>query len=133
MFEGETLLSILKDERFPSRSTFYRWLIDEKNQTLRDNYALAREGQLEYHEELCLEIADDARNDWMDKAISDGEMIRVLDHEHVQRSRLRVDTRKWIAARIKGGMASGKKDGEGGEKPPTPETIILRIMPKPDK
>ncbi len=44
----------------------------------------------------ALEIADDASGDWMvDK---DGK--KTLDHEHVQRSRLRVDTRKWAAGKL---------------------------------
>ncbi len=44
----------------------------------------------------ALEIADDASGDWaVDK---DGK--KTLDHEHVQRSRLRVDTRKWAAGKL---------------------------------
>jgi hypothetical protein len=42
-----------------------------------------------------LEIADDARNDWVER---NGE--RVTDNETVQRSRLRVESRKWAAAKL---------------------------------
>jgi hypothetical protein len=44
----------------------------------------------------ALEIADDAAGDWS----TDKDGKRVLDHEHVQRSRLRVDTRKWAAGKM---------------------------------
>ncbi len=44
----------------------------------------------------ALEIADDASGDWI--KTEDGK--KILDHEHVQRSRLRVDTRKWAAGKM---------------------------------
>ena len=42
-----------------------------------------------------LEIADDGTNDWINR---DGQ--RVCDHDHVSRSRLRVDTRKWVLSKM---------------------------------
>jgi hypothetical protein len=47
-----------------------------------------------------LEIADDGSNDWMDKEAKSGRLMRTLDHEHVQRSRLRVDARQWLMERF---------------------------------
>jgi hypothetical protein len=44
-------------------------------------------------------IADDASNDWMDVETKAGRIVRTFDHEHVQRSRLRIDTRTWLMAR----------------------------------
>ena len=41
-------------------------------------------------------IADDASGDYV--TTSDGK--RIVDHENIQRSRLRVDARKWAAARL---------------------------------
>src|SRR5258708_5808187 len=43
-----------------------------------------------------IEIADDASGDYV--TTSDGKPI--VDHENIQRSRLRVDARKWAAARL---------------------------------
>jgi hypothetical protein len=43
-----------------------------------------------------IEIADDASDDYV--TTSDGK--RIVDHENIQRSRLRVDARKWAAARL---------------------------------
>ena len=42
------------------------------------------------------EIADDVSGDWF----TDKDGKKGLDHEHVQRSRLRVDTRKWAAGKM---------------------------------
>jgi hypothetical protein len=42
------------------------------------------------------DISDDARNDY---AVDDNGN-RIVDHEHINRSRLRVDTRKWYASKV---------------------------------
>ncbi len=60
----------------------------------------------------ALEIADDASGDWaVDK---DGK--KTLDHENIQRSRLRVDTRKWAAGKLAPKRYGDKLQhtGEGG-------------------
>lgn len=46
-----------------------------------------------------LEIADDGTNDFVEKERPNGPKFLAFDGEHVQRSRLRVDTRKWILAK----------------------------------
>ncbi len=46
------------------------------------------------------DIADDGSNDYIEQEQKNGKIARVLDGEHVQRSRLRVDTRKWVLARM---------------------------------
>ena len=43
-----------------------------------------------------IEIADDASGDY----VTTSEGKRIVDHENIQRSRLRVDARKWAAARL---------------------------------
>ena len=55
-------------------------------------FARAREAQAENYADQIIEIADDTTRDWVDKQTASGT-VRVLDHEHVQRSRLRVDAR----------------------------------------
>ena len=51
-------------------------------------------------EDELLEIADDATNDWMEKRDRDGEAIGwMVNGEHIQRSRVRIDTRKWIMSK----------------------------------
>ena len=96
---GESMRHICEADEMPSRATVLRWLRD--HELFRREYAAARELQVDFYISELLEIADDGRNDWMEKLGRDGEITGVVSHhEHLQRSRLRVDTRKWIAARM---------------------------------
>lgn len=96
--EGESLRGICRDdEGMPSRATVFRWLASI--QPFRDQYTHAREAQADAMVEECLEIADNGTNDYVEKAVKSGTIV-VVDHDHIARSRLRVDTRKWWAARI---------------------------------
>ena len=48
-----------------------------------------------------LDIADDACNDWMERLGEDGQPIGYqLNGDHIQRSRLRIETRKWLATKL---------------------------------
>ncbi len=110
--EGETLRAICRDPVMPDKATILRWLADKKKAEFRDQYAHAREMQADALFDEALEIGDDASGDWMvDK---DGK--KTLDHEHVQRSRLRVDTRKWAAGKLAPKRYGDKLQhtGEGG-------------------
>lgn len=51
--------------------------------------------------EELLDIADDWTNDYEWKENDDGSEYMVLNSEHLQRSRLRVDTRKWLMSKMK--------------------------------
>ena len=94
--EGETLRSVCHDEKMPGKTTVLRWLGDEKNTDFRGQYAHAREMQADALFDEALEIADDVSGDWS----TDKDGKKVLDHENIQRSRLRVDTRKWAAGKM---------------------------------
>lgn len=64
-------------------------------------YAQAKLKQADLLAEEMLDIADDGTNDWMESFGDDGESIGYkLNGEHVQRSRLRIDTRKFLASKL---------------------------------
>ncbi len=94
--EGDTLRSICRDQSMPDKATVLRWLADKTKVDFRDQYAHARDMQADALFDEALEIADDVSGDWS----TDKDGKKVLDHEHVQRSRLRVDTRKWAAGKM---------------------------------
>jgi hypothetical protein len=75
-----------------------RWLAE--HQEFRDQYARAREAQADYWAEEIVEIADDGTNDYVDRQNKDGSTYETVNSEHINRSRLRVDTRKWLMARM---------------------------------
>jgi len=63
-------------------------------------YVRARDLGLDAMADEILEIADDSRGDWVQKVNKDGSVEWVFNHEHVQRSRLRCDTRKWYLSKL---------------------------------
>jgi hypothetical protein len=95
---GESLREICREEDMPSKTTVMRWLAEHRE--FRDQYASAREAQADYYAEEIIEIADDGSNDWMERKNGSGETYEVENHEVLNRSRLRVDTRKWLMARM---------------------------------
>ncbi|WP_142253172.1 terminase small subunit protein [Bradyrhizobium sp. UNPF46] len=98
--EGESIRTIVKDDNMPSASTIFRWLLDEDKKEFWEQYEKARNIQAELMFEELLEIADDGSNDYIERERQDGETYTVLDNEHIQRSRLRVDTRKWYLSKV---------------------------------
>lgn len=91
--DGESLRSICIDEGMPARSTIYKWAEDIPEFSVQ--YAHAREEQAHKLFYEVISIADDGSKDT--KTV-DG--LDVIDHEAIQRSRLRVDARKWAVSKI---------------------------------
>lgn len=97
--EGESLRSICRDDVMPDKATVLRWIA--RHDVFRDQYVRAKEQGAEALAEEMFEIADDGSNDWMEQLDSEGEAIGYkLNGEHVQRSKLRIDTRKWYLSKI---------------------------------
>jgi hypothetical protein len=46
-----------------------------------------------------LEIADDASKDRVERQDKDGNTYTAVDHDHIARARIRVDTRKWLLSK----------------------------------
>ncbi len=97
---GQGLKSICASDAMPTDRTVYRWLRMEDHAEFRQMYARAREDQQDHWADEIIEIADDATNDWMERETRSGETVTVVDSEHLNRSRLRVDTRKWLMAKL---------------------------------
>lgn len=79
---GKSLTSICKQDRFPSYSTVMNWLGDEKHKAFLEKYTRARDCQADYVGEEILEIADDSTLP-------------------VDERRIKIDTRKWYAGKMK--------------------------------
>lgn len=97
---GESLRAICRDAHMPPESTVRGWALDDV-EGFAAQYARARTIGLDVIAEELLEISDDGRNDWMEQHDKDGAAIGyTLNGEHVQRSKLRVDSRKWLLAKL---------------------------------
>lgn len=104
--QGESTRSILpnneRPEHLPAMSTFLLWVSEDKQ--LSEQYARAMELRSQHLFEELFEIADDSTNDFMrNKKTGDYD----FQAEAVQRSRVRIDTRKWALSKM-----NPKKYGE---------------------
>lgn len=95
--DGESLRAICLGDDMPSKSAVFRWLGTDL--AFRDQYARAKEAQAEAMADDIVDIADDGSNDWMERNAQDNPGW-VANGEAIQRSRLRVDARKWVASKL---------------------------------
>lgn len=93
--EGKSLVYICRLDGMPRYTTVMRWCRDREE--FRELYRQARDDQADFLAEELLEIADD---DSLDIGFTDDGKPFVKG-ENIQRSRLRVDARKWIASKLK--------------------------------
>lgn len=97
---GESLRAICDDEGMPDKATVFRWLQAEP--AFCDQYARAREAQADAIFDDILSIADDGRNDWMEKQDAEGDAVGWRENgEAIRRSQLRIEARKWMAGKLK--------------------------------
>ncbi len=85
---------IAANPHFPSEQTIRKWRY--KIPAFASMFTHAKQAQAQIFVDECMEIADDSSRDVMKNA--KGE--EVCDNEFVQRSRLRIDTRKWVACKL---------------------------------
>lgn len=97
--EGESLRCICEDEHMPAASTVCLWVIDNR-EGFAERYARARELQYLGMADELLDIADDGKNDWITRKSKSGEEFEVFNKEAAERSKLRVETRKWVLAKV---------------------------------
>ena len=83
-----------KFPHFPDKCTIWEWRL--KYSDFADKYHKAKLLQADLHVEECVDISDNVEND--KKINHNGD--EVTNNEAVNRSRLKVDTRKWIAAKL---------------------------------
>src|SRR6516165_10654135 len=101
MAEGKGLRQICAQDDMPDRHTVLAWQRDRPDFATR--YARAREALMDWYQEEILRIAFDDSGD----LIIDGDRV-MSGHHVVQRARLKVDTVKWIMAKLHPGRYSDK-------------------------
>lgn len=91
---GESLRSICKDEGMPERMVIMGWT--DKFEEFKLQYLRARELQAESLVDDILEIADNVSDD--DVYTDQGK--RIAHTEWIQRSKIKMDARIWLASKI---------------------------------
>lgn len=101
LMQKKSLKEICEDPRMPGFRTVTRWLADPKLSDFREMYYYARRVQAELRVDEIFEIADDSKNDWEKVYNKNGELVDIKpNNEAIQRSRVRIDTRKWFASKL---------------------------------
>lgn len=103
--DGETLRQVCRLKGIAA-STVRRWVLNDID-GFSARYTHARELCLESWADEVVEIGDDGVNDWMSrehKDLPDNDPKKIawqVNGEHVTRSRLRVDSRKWLLSKLR--------------------------------
>ena len=109
-----------------SIATVLNWLTpnnERYREEFEKQYTRAKEMQCEYLAEEILEIADDSSQDL--KGV-DEYGNRIEDKEFVNRSKVKIDARKWIASKLKPKKYGDKVDvTSGGDKIESQTVIVL--------
>jgi hypothetical protein len=93
--QGKSMRSVCAKPDMPCLTTVFQWL--GRHEEFAQQYARAKEESADALVEDMLAIADDGINDtYTDEDGNERTMTDVI-----QRSKLRVDTRKWIASKLK--------------------------------
>jgi len=95
--------SVSRDDAMPSMSILFKWL--RTNEEFLQQYTKAKEESADALVEDMLDIADNqvAQPILVDglPVEVDGDIVRAVDGPSVQHAKLRVDTRKWAASKLK--------------------------------
>ncbi len=82
----------------PSMPTVFRTLASDRS--FQEQYARAKAAQMDLMAEEIIEIADDARNDWIERENRSGGTYVALNEEAIARSRVRIEARKWLMSKF---------------------------------
>lgn len=91
---GESLRAICCDSHIPHRDTVRLWIVNDTH-GFSVQYARAREAQVEHYADEIVEISDETDRDTIET-----EHGEKPNSEWIARSRLRVDTRKWLMSKL---------------------------------
>ena len=123
----KSLKSICEDiESAPTAKTFWKWM--ETDEDLRERYARAKSAQLEVLADQLVDLADQDRVCEKVTIKADGSReVVILDQ--VERTRVQIDTRKWLLAKL-----NPKKYGDKIQQEHSGEVGIKTILlPTPAK
>ena len=113
-----------ENDWMPAFRTIFKWLHEKDKEYFMHKYAHAKRLQGELMVEELNDIADNTDEDYY---LDDKGRLKT-NHENINRSRLRVDTRKWIASKILPKKFGDKLDlTTGGEKLTSQEFDLTKL------
>ena len=128
--EGRSLRSVCEADDMPSKVTVFSWL--RTNKAFLNQYERAKAEAADSLADEILDIADHSVNDYMAKLAEGGDEEAAnsikLHPENIQRSRLRVDARKWIASKLKPKKYGDRTMLAGDPDAPLPTEIVVNVV-----
>lgn len=127
--QGKSLRSFCKQEDAPAMSTVTKWL--RENRAFSAQYADARARGMDAHAEEILAIADDNTQDEEEVETENGVIVRV-NHDVINRAKLRIDTRKWLMSKLAPKKYGDKLDVTSGGNP-IPAPVLMLAHDRPER
>lgn len=109
--EGQSLRKVCDADDMPNKATVFRWLA--ANKEFSDQYARARETQADTLFDDVLAIAD--QYDTISEAVNP---------DLIQRAKLRIDARKWMAGKLRPKVYGDKLELAGDASAPL--TVVIK-------
>ena len=129
--DGVSLTRICNENPdLPSDRTIRRWALDPEH-PFSPQYARARIVGWHKMADDILDISDDGSNDHRTKVNADGSTVEVVDHDHISRSRLRTENRKWLLSKVLPKIYGDKIAVGGDADAPPVQLTIKRIIVRP--
>lgn len=95
----ESLRSICSDDDMPDRTTVFRWL--REHDEFRNQYASACDDRADAIFDEMIELSDTSVIGEKTEIDKDGNVVKITTGDMIERSRLGVETRKWVLGRMK--------------------------------
>lgn len=123
IMDGYSLRKIEAINGMPRRLEILKWL--RENIEFQTQYAHAREEQAEALADEMIDISDDISRD----ITQDAEGRLVIDGFAAQRAKVMIDTRKWVASKLKP-KKYGDKIAVGGDEnaPPIKQSVTVEFV-----
>lgn len=115
--KGESVRKVLESDELPCATTFFDWVDNDEELAKQYTRACARRADVIF--EQIIEIADSQEDDLVKGKNGEPD---TTNHNAINRNRLQVDARKWVAARMSprkyGDKIDHTTDGEKITAPP---------------
>lgn len=125
--EGRTLAAVCRGPGMPAEGTVWQWK-DQDREGFAARYRIARELGYDVMMDEILEIADDARGDWIARRRFDGTTFTVRNPDNIRHARLRIAARR---SRLSQALPRryGKRTNADAGRPPfdTPAELMKQI------
>lgn len=125
---GETVTQICRDAHMPTSSTVQKWIRTDPD--FQQAFIEAREFQMNAFADQIIELADNSVGDIRLAFDKFGNIVPEVNYENVQRSKLRIDTRKWLMEKFyKKQYGKDSSSGEETKKLPSGNVTVQIMLP----